>query len=331
MKYNFLGRTGIKVSQLCFGTMMFGGDADEETSAALFNRCREVGINFFDCADVYENGRSEEILGKLAKSNRDDLVLTSKVYFQRGSDVNAFGATRKHILRSIEGSLKRLQTDYLDVYFIHHFDDTTALDETLRVLDDLVRQGKVLYLGASNFAAWQVMKGLGISAREGWARFEVLQPMYNLVKRQAEVEILPMAESEQLGVICYSPLGGGMLTGKYISEEKPQEGRFLANKAYQRRYGEEWMNETARRFSAFARERGYDPAGLAVAWAGSHPAMTAPIIGARNLRQLEGSLNSLEIEMTPELRAEISALSIEPPPATDRNDERSPETFPVRK
>jgi aryl-alcohol dehydrogenase-like predicted oxidoreductase len=330
MEYRFLGKTGIKVSQLCFGTMLFGGDADEETSTALFNRCREVGINFFDCADVYENGRSEEILGKLAKADRDELVLTSKVYFQRGSDVNAFGATRKHILRSIEGSLKRLQTDYLDVYFIHHFDETTALEETLRVLDDLVRQGKVLYLGASNFAAWQIMKGLGLSAKEGWARFEVLQPMYNLVKRQAEVEILPMAASEKLGVICYSPLGGGMLTGKYTGEATPQEGRFLINKAYQRRYAEEWMQDTAKRFSAFARERSYDPAGLAVAWAGGHPAMTAPIIGARNLRQLEGSLKALEIDMTPELRAEISALSIEPPPATDRNDERSQETFPVR-
>jgi aryl-alcohol dehydrogenase-like predicted oxidoreductase len=331
MEYRYLGRTGIKVSKLCFGTMMFGGDADEETSAELFNRCREIGINFFDCADVYEAGRSEEILGKLSRANRDELVLTSKVYFQQGSDVNAFGATRKHILRSIEGSLKRLQTEYLDVYFIHHFDETTALEETLRVLDDLVRQGKVLYLGASNFAAWQIMKGLGLSAKEGWARFEVIQPMYNLVKRQAEVEVLPMAESEKLGVISYSPLGGGMLTGKYIGEQKPEEGRFLTSKAYQRRYAEEWMQETAGKFSSFARERGYDPAALAVAWVGSHPAVTAPIIGARNLRQLEGSLKALEIEMTPKLRAEVSALSVDPPPATDRNDERSQDTFPVRK
>jgi aryl-alcohol dehydrogenase-like predicted oxidoreductase len=331
MQFRFLGNTGLKVSMLCFGTMMFGGDADEETSAALFKRCREAGINFFDCADVYENGRSEEILGRLASGSRDELILTSKVYFPTGQDVNATGATRKHILRSVEASLKRLQTDYLDVYFIHHFDDTTPLEETIRTLDDLVRQGKVLHLGASNFAAWQVMKALGISAKMGWAPFQVLQPMYNLVKRQAEVEILPMAESEKLGVIVYSPLGGGLLTGKYAAQNQPEQGRFLTSKAYQRRYGEDWMQDTAARFSAFAKERGLSPAGLAVAWVAGHPGVTAPIIGARNVDQLEGSLQAAEIEMTPELRAEISALSIEPPLATDRTDERGEDTFAVRK
>jgi len=330
MEYRYLGKTGVRVSKLCLGTMMMGSEADEETSRAIFHRCREVGINFFDCANTYAGGRSEEILGRLAAGIRDELVLTSKVYFPTGPDVNAAGATRKHILRSVENSLRRLQTDYLDIYFIHHFDEVTPLEETLRALDDLVRQGKILYPGASNFAAWQIMKGLGISAKEGWAPFEVIQPMYNLVKRQAEVEILPMAESEMLGVISYSPLGGGLLTGKYAAENRPETGRFLTNKAYQARYGEDWVHETAARFSAFARERGYDPAGLAVAWVAAHPAVTAPIIGARNLKQLEGSLKALEIEMTPELRAEISALSIEPPPATDRSDERGPDTFTVR-
>jgi aryl-alcohol dehydrogenase-like predicted oxidoreductase len=247
-----------------------------------------------------------------------------------GTDVNAGGATRKHIRISLETSLKRLRTDYLDVFFIHHFDEVTPLEETLRVLDDLVHQGKVLYLGASNFAAWQVMKALGISAREGLAPFAVLQPMYNLVKRQAEVEILPMAEAEELGVISYSPLGGGLLTGKYAGTGQPEVGRFLVNKAYQARYNEQWVSETTAHFSAFARERGYDPAALAVAWVGGHPAITAPIIGARSLTQLEGSLKSLEIEMTPALRSEISALSIEPPPATDRTDERSPDSFILR-
>lgn len=330
MQYRLLGSTGVKVSMLCFGTMSFGGDADEATSEALFRRCREVGINFFDCANTYAGGRSEEILGRLAASERDDLVLTSKVYFPTGPDVNAGGATRKHILRMIEASLKRLNTDYLDVYFIHHFDEATPLEETLRTLDDLVHQGKVLYIGASNFAAWQVMKALGISEKEGLAHFAVLQPMYNLVKRQAEVEILPMAQSEGLGVITYSPLGGGMLTGKYQAQQKPDVGRFLTNKAYQARYGEDWMQQTAERFSQFAREHGYDPAGLAVAWVAAHPAITAPIIGARSLNQLEGSLKALDIAMTPDLRAEISALSIEPPPATDRTDERTPDTYTLR-
>lgn len=330
MQYRFLGKTGVQVSRLCFGTMSFGGDADEETSAALYARCRDAGINFFDCANTYAGGKSEEILGRLTKGSRDELVLTSKVYFPVGPDVNQSGATRKHILRSIETSLKRLQTDYLDIYFIHHFDEVTPLEETLRVLDDLVQQGKVLYPGASNFAAWQIMKALGISAKSGWAPFAVIQPMYNLIKRQAEVEILPMAEAEELGVIPYSPLGGGLLTGKYLGEKTPEVGRFLTNKAYQNRYSDEWMTETARRFNAFAQERGFDPAGLAVAWVGAHPAITAPILGARSLKQLEGSLKALEIDMTPQLREEISALSIEPPTATDRTDERGPESFTIR-
>jgi aryl-alcohol dehydrogenase-like predicted oxidoreductase len=329
MQYRYLGSTGIQVSMLCLGTMLFGGESDEETSSAIYQRCREVGINFFDCADVYMGGRSEEILGRLTAGHRDELILTSKTYFPASSDINAAGATRKHILRSVEGSLKRLGTDYLDIYFIHHFDEVTPLEETLRAMDDLVHQGKVLYLGVSNFAAWQVMKGLGISARTGMAPFAVVQPMYNLVKRQAEVELLPMAESEGLGVISYSPLGGGLLTGKYAGAQKAT-GRLLLNKAYQHRYSEDWMRETAARFSAFARERGYDPAGLAVAWVASHPAITAPIIGARSLQQIEGSLKALEIEMTPELRAEVSALSIEPPLATDRTDERGPDTYTLR-
>jgi aryl-alcohol dehydrogenase-like predicted oxidoreductase len=223
----------------------------------------------------------------------------------------------------VEASLKRLNTDYLDIYFLHHFDKETALEETVRALDDLVREGKILYPAASNFAAWQVAKALGISARAGWARFECLQPMYNLVKRQAEVEILPMAQSENLGVIPYSPLGGGLLTGKYGASERPGAGRLVENQMYQKRYGEGLYYEVAELFTNFARERGWAPASLAVAWVASHPAVTAPIIGARNLEQLEGSLNSLEIKMTPELRAEVSALSPEPPPATDRTEERA--------
>jgi aryl-alcohol dehydrogenase-like predicted oxidoreductase len=330
MKYKFLGNTGVRVSPLCYGTMSFGGDADEAISAAMFHRCREAGINFFDCANGYAGGRSEEILGRLMADCRDELVITSKVYFPVGEDVNARGASRRHIMQSIDASLRRLGTDHLDVYFIHHFDDYTPLEETLRALDDLVQNGKILYPAASNFAAWQVAKGLGISARQGWARFECLQPMYNLVKRQAEVEILPMAQSEGLGVIPYSPLGGGLLTGKYTRTNRPPSGRLVESDMYKARYKEDWLYEVAERFTEFALSRGYDPAGLAVAWVGAHPGVTAPIIGSRNLTQLEGSLKALEIEMTPELRAEISALSPEPPPATDRSDERTPYAYGTR-
>ncbi len=218
-------------------------------------------------------------------------------------------------------SLKRLKTDRIDIYFAHRFDNDTPIDEVLRALDDLVHQGKILYPAVSNWAAWQIAKALGISAREGLARFECIQPMYNLVKRQAEVEILPLAQSENIGVIPYSPLGGGLLTGKYVGDQKPSEGRIVENQMYAARYGDELYHQIAADFAAYAQKKGYQPVTLAVAWVMSHPAVTAPIIGARNLEQLEGSLAALEIAMTPEWRAEISALSYEPPPAHDRSEE----------
>ena len=324
MEYRLLGRTGVRVSQLCFGTMSFGGDADEETSAAMFARCREAGVNFFDCADMYSKGRAEEILGKLIVGCRDEIVLTSKVYNPMGPDVNARGLSRRHVMLAVEASLKRLKTDRLDLYFVHMFDADTPIEQTLRALDDLVRQGKVLYPAVSNWAAWQIAKALGISAREGLARFECVQPMYNLVKRQAEVEILPLARSENLGVIPYNPLGAGLLTGKYGVGKRPKRGRLLENPNYVKRYADPVYYEIADRFTAFAAERGLDPVTLAVAWVMSHPAVTAPIIGARNLEQLAPSLAAADFEMTPELRAEVSALSVEPPVATDRAEEKHP-------
>jgi aryl-alcohol dehydrogenase-like predicted oxidoreductase len=302
--------------------MSFGGDADAETSAALFHRCRDVGINFFDCANVYQRGHAEEILGRLIADCRDELVITSKFRFPMGDGPNDSGASRRHMMTAVEESLRRLNTDRIDLYFIHGFDAETPLDETLRAFDDLVSQGKILYPAVSNFAAWQIAAALGISENKNLARFECIQPMYSLVKRQAEVEILPLAEAENLGVIPYSPLGAGLLTGKYGATRRPDSGRLVDNDMYRRRYSEQWMFETAEKFVSFTRDNGYDPAALAIAWVASHPAVTAPIIGARNLDQLEGSLSALAIEMTPELRSEISALSVDPPVATDRSEER---------
>jgi len=330
MKHSYLGKTGVKVSQLCFGTMSFGGDADADESAAMFRLCREKGINFFDCANVYQHGRAEEILGDLIRDCRDEVVITSKVYFPMGDDVNARGASRLHIMNAVEASLKRLGTGHIDIYFIHRFDDDTPLDETLRALDDLVHQGKIRYIGASNLAAWQAAKALGISERDHLAAFVCLQPMYNLVKRQAEVEIFPLALSENLAVIPYSPLGGGLLTGKYSASEVPRSGRLLENKMYATRYKAEWMHAAAEAFAELAKKRGLEAAGLAVAWAAAHPAVTAPIIGARSCSQLQGSLRALEIEMTPELYSEIATLSPEPPPATDRNEERTAFNYGTR-
>lgn len=323
MEYRVLGRTGVQVSRLCFGTMSFGGDADEATSAAMFRRCRDAGINFFDCANVYAGGRSEEILGRLMAGSRDDLVITSKVHFPVGPDVNQRGLSRRHIMLQAEASLRRLGTDRLDLYFVHGFDPLTPAEETLRALDDLVTAGKILYPAVSNWAAWQIAMALGVSALGGLARFACIQPMYNLVKRQAEVEILPLAASEGLGVISYSPLGGGLLSGKYGVGMRPEGGRLQENPVYVRRYGEAAYYETVERFVAHAGARDVHPAALAVAWVMAHPAITAPIIGARNLAQLEASLGALAVAMTPEWRAEISALSPEPPPATDRSEEKS--------
>lgn len=327
MQYKFLGNTGVKVSQLCFGTMPFGGTVDDEMAKALFNRCRKAGINFFDCANVYHKGNAEIVLGKLIADCRDEVVITSKVFFPMSDDTNARGASRRHIMQAVEASLKRLQTDRIDFYFIHRFDEKTSLEDTLFAIDTLVRQGKILYTGASNFAAWQVTKALGISAKADWAAFKCIQPMYNLAKRQAEVELLPMAQSENLGVIPYSPLGGGLLTGKYGVDKKPDSGRLLENKMYGIRYSDQDYYHIAEAFTEFANKHGVNPASLAVAWVGSHPAVTAPIIGARTVEQLEASLKSVEIDMTEELRDEISKLSPEPPPATDRNEERTEYTY----
>ena len=320
MEYTWLGRTGVQVSRLCFGTMSFGDDADAAESARMYGACRDAGIDFFDCADVYGEGRAEEILGGLIAGERDALVITSKCASPMGPGANERGGSRRHIVRAVEASLRRLGTDRLDVLFMHRWDAPTPLEETLRALDTLVRDGKVLYLGASNYAAWQVAKGLGIAGARGWAPFDVLQPMYNLVKRQAESEILPLARAEGLAVISYSPLGGGLLTGKY-ADQQGRDGRITANRMYAARYGEEWVHETAARFAAFARAASHDPVSLAVAWVAAHPDVTCPIIGARNVEQLKPSLSALDIAMTAELRAEIAALSRDPAPATDRSEE----------
>lgn len=321
MRYKLLGRTGVKVSELCFGTMSFGGDADATESARMYRACRERGINFFDCADGYSKGAAERILGQLMAHERDDLVVTTKCFLPTSEDINARGANRRHVARAVEASLQRLGTDRIDVLFMHRWDPDTPVEETLRALERLVADGKVLYLGASNYAAWQIAKANGVAERRGWPRLDVIQPMYNLVKRQAESEILPLAAADGLAVIVYGPVGGGLLSGKYGPGAKPDVGRLIANKEYAARYGEDWYYEVAGAFTALCRQRGLDPVSTAVAWAASHPAVTCPIIGARSLEQLHSSLSATEVAMSDELRAEIAALSRAPALATDRLEE----------
>ncbi|ADO76256.1 aldo/keto reductase [Halanaerobium praevalens] len=324
MEYRTVGKTGVQVSSLCFGTMPFGGLADENMSRKMFKAALDKGINFFDSADVYNEGRSEELLGKFMQEYkcRDELVITSKVFGKTGTDVNAKGLSRRHLKLAVESSLKRLKTDRIDFYFVHSFDSKTDILQTLRAMDDLVKEGKILYPGVSNWAAWQIQKALGLSRQESLARFEIVQPMYNLVKRQAEVEILPMAASENLGVISYSPLGGGLLTGKYGKDKRPAKGRLVDREDYATRYGLKQYYQIAEDLNNYAEKNGFEPAALAVAWVMSNPKITAPIIGARNLEQLKGSLAALEIEMSSEMRAAITDLSITPPPATDRLEEQ---------
>jgi aryl-alcohol dehydrogenase-like predicted oxidoreductase len=318
MDYNLLGSTGVKVSRLCMGTMTFGKEADKAASSSIFKRCRDAGINFFDCANNYAGGEAERILGELIHDCRGEVVITSKVFNRVGTDINARGTSRRHIMASVEDTLRRLKTDYIDIYFLHHFDHDPDMEDSLRALDDLVQQGKILYPAASNYAAWQIMKARAISKREGWSPIRCIEPMYSLVKRQSEVEILPMAASENLGVITYSPLAGGLLTGKYITDGGVSTGRFIENKEYPKRYGDASIHETAKKFTQFTKEHNYNAIALAVAWAGYHPAVTAPIIGARTTDQLEDSLKSLEIDMTAELYNKVCELSIAPPSATDR-------------
>ncbi len=320
MDLRTLGRTGVQVSSLCFGTMSFGGPADEAASARMFGRCLDAGINFFDTANVYGHGRSEAILGELMREHRDELVIASKGFGRMSDDPNDRGLSRRHLVRAVEASLKRLQTDRIDVYYVHHFDPLTPIDETVRSLDHLVQRGQILYPAVSNWAAWQIEKALGVSAREHLARFEVVQPMYSLAKRQVEVEILPMAQAESLAVVPFSPLGGGLLTGKYGTDRTPETGRLLENPMYASRYAGEGYLRIADAVTSYARERDLHPATLAVAWVRSHPGVTAPIIGARDVEQLEPSLAAAELDLSADERAELSAQVPAPPSATDHSE-----------
>lgn len=331
MEYRFLGRTGVRVSMLGLGTMAFGGDADAATSAALYAHARDAGINLFDCADVYAGGESERVLGRLMADHRDDVVIASKAYFPTGSKgPNDRGNSRYHLVRAVEASLQRLNTDRIDLYFLHRFDDETDLAESLRALDDLVRQGKILYPALSNFAAWQAQRAVDLCERHGWARPVCVQPMYNLAKRQAEVEILPQAKANDLAVMPYSPLGGGLLSGKYGAERRPDAGRLVDNPMYTTRYADPEHFAVAERFTAYAADRGVPPVALAVAWVAHHPAVTCALVGGRSLAQLEGSLAAADLPMDADLRAAVSALSAAPPPATDRNEERSANNYGTR-
>ena len=314
------GPNEIENSSLCFGTMQFGDGADEKDSQEMYEACRNSGINFFDTAYVYTGGKSELILGKLISKDRDNIILITKA----GS---VGGSSGSNIRTQLEDSLRRLNQDYVDIFFLHHWDDNIALEETFETLKELKEEKKFFQLGVSNFSAWQVMKAKALAEKYGFPNVDILQPMYNLVKRQAEVEILPMAKSENIGVISYSPLGGGLLTGKYETENnisnKNSSGRLHDNAKYKLRYGQRWMYEAASKLQKLAEDINYDPIALAVAWVSYNDAITAPIISARNLKQLKPSLDSVNINLDEATYNLISQISPTPPPATDRLEETS--------
>ncbi len=322
MKYRRLGSTGVRVSTLGLGTLPFGTDTDIAEARKMLDACLDAGINHVDCADVYGDGRAEQTLGELIAPHRDDVLVATKVGFPSGPGVNDQGASALHVRRSVEASLRRLHTDRIDVLYLHRFDYRTDLDQTLRALDGLVTAGKVLYLGVSNFAAWQVATALGRSALHGWAGISVIQPMYNLVKRQVEVELVPFAIAESVAVIPYGPLAGGLLSGKYGSTPGAVPGRLTDDAMYRARYGDaDYL--AASRLVAIADEVGHHPATLAVAWAAARPGITAPLIGAKSFAQLQPSLAAHDLELDDDLMARLTALTPSPPPATDRSEERS--------
>ncbi|HEY64661.1 MAG TPA: aldo/keto reductase [Caldilineae bacterium] len=317
MEYRFLGKTGLKVSELCLGSMTFGREADEETSWRILDRFVEAGGNFIDTADVYSQGVSEEIVGRWMKDKRrEDLIIATKVRFPMGDGPNDVGLSRKHILAAVEASLRRLNTDYIDLYQVHAWDDATPLEETLSTLDDLVRSGKVRYIGASNFSGWQLQKAIDISKQMGWEPFRCLQPLYNLLDRSTEWELIPVCINEGVGVIPWSPLRGGWLTGKYRrGMEKPPEGTRV-DLAERQGWSESWSrynNERTWRvideLLAVAEEIGKTPAQVAINWLLRQPGVTAPIIGVRNLEQLEDNLGASGWALSEEHVKRLSEVS----------------------
>jgi aryl-alcohol dehydrogenase-like predicted oxidoreductase len=323
MEYRFLGRTGLKVSELCLGTMLFGNPTDEATAHQMLNRFVEAGGTFIDTADIYGRGASEEIVGRwLERRPRDDLVIATKAYCATGQGPNDEGSGRKHILSSVEASLRRLRTDYIDLYQIHVFDNATPLDETLSTLDSLVSSGKVRFLGASNYAGWQLQKSIDLAGHRGWERFVCLQPLYNLLDRESEWDLIPICLSEGLGVIPWSPLRGGWLTGRYRrGMDVPPSGSRVDVDPDGGGWPESWQTYANERtwdvidaLVEIAEETGRSPAQVALRWVMQRPGVTAPIVGARTLAQLEDNLKAADSPLSDEHMERLTKVSDRPQP-----------------
>jgi aryl-alcohol dehydrogenase-like predicted oxidoreductase len=328
MDYRTLGSCGMKVSELCLGTMMFGDPTDERTSLDMIERALDAGINFLDTADKYNTGESERIVGKALEGRREEIVLATKVTLPMSEGPNMSGSSRKHIIEGCEASLRRLGTDYIDLYYLHKPDPETPIEESLSAMDHLVRQGKVLYVGMSNFHAWRVADALGVQALQNWEPLVAVQPLYNIANRDIEVELLPACEELGLGVVSYSPIARGVLTGKYAAgEEPPEDSR--AGRGNERIMQTEFRPsnfELAQEVVKLADEIGCTAAQLAVAWVMANELVTCPIIGPRTPEQLEDNLGAPEVEITPEIEARIDELV---PPGEHSGFGFQDPTFPV--
>lgn len=321
MDYRFMGRTGLKVSELCLGTQTFGWGADEPTAHALADRFVEAGGNFFDTSNTYNEGESERMLGTWLKSRgkRSQLVIATKVFFPAGEGPNDTGLSRKHLFEQIDASLRRLQTDYVDLYQMHCWDASTPLEETLRALDDLMTAGKVRYIGASNYTPSQLMRAVMLSEMNGWARFDCLQPEYSLLVRSTEWELLPLCRSEGIGVICWSPLAGGWLTGKYRRDEPaPPDSRVGREDRWDDQPEQRESERTWRIVDALdeiSEARAKTPAQIALNWLLRQPGVTAPILGARTPAQLEENLGSVGWRLSDDELAQLDDASRIPLPS----------------
>ncbi len=301
MQYKKLGRTGLKVSALCLGTMTFGAQVEETEALKIIGKALEDGVNFFDTSNAYVQGKSEEIVGKALKKERQSVVLATKVSLRIGPGVNDSGLSRKHIMRGVEDSLRRLGTDYIDLYYAHMPDHDTPIEETLRALDDLVRQGKVRYIACSNFHAWRLCKALWVSDLRNLARFDCVQSPYNLLTRDIENELLPLCASEGVGVCVYNPLAAGLLTGKHDPNKPPAEGtRFALAQGYYQRYWSDINFKAVASLGKIAKEHDRSLAQFALAWILSNETITSPICGASSVKQLEENLGATEVKLSEE-------------------------------
>jgi aryl-alcohol dehydrogenase-like predicted oxidoreductase len=313
MKIRRVGRTGLKVSEICLGTMTFGHQCDQRESFRIMDRAAEGGVNFIDAADVYPVppapetwGRTEEIVGAWLEGKRERFVLATKCRMRVGHGPNDEGLSRRHVMKAAEDSLRRLRTDYIDLYQSHSPDPDTPFDETLRAFDDLVRQGKVRYVGCSNHAAWQLALCLGVSERLGLARYDCVQPRYNLLYREIEAELLPLCRDQGVGVIAYNPLAGGFLSGKYRTlDELPAGTRFTLGKTgelYRERYWHQSQLIAVEQLRQHFEPRGRSLVTAAVAWVLAQSGITSAIVGASKAEQLDASLAAVDCELTAEDR-----------------------------